>query len=144
MLFRSEPRPYLATPFSELRPKFSPDGKWVAYQSNESGQNQIYLNSYPSPTAKRQVSINGGVQPRWRRDGRELFFISPAGELMAAELSATLDVVHIQKLFDGMPTSGGIVWDVGPDGQKFIVVEQRVNSTNSITLLQNWPATLKK
>src|SRR4029077_6727880 len=78
-----KPVPYLQTPFNEGDAQFSPDGRWMAYASNESGQPQIYVQSIPASGSKFQISNAGGVQPRWRRDGKELFYISAANKLVA-------------------------------------------------------------
>jgi Tol biopolymer transport system component len=71
-----KPRPYLATPFDERDAQFSSDGRWMAYASNESGLLQVYVQSIPASGSKFQISSAGGIQPRWRRDGKELFYIS--------------------------------------------------------------------
>ena len=76
------PRPYLATRFSETDAHFSPDGKWVAYTSDESGRNEVYLQSFPEPHQKMRISTRGGVSPRWAGSGRELYFLSPERRLM--------------------------------------------------------------
>ena len=79
----SKPIPYLDSRFEERQPQFSPDSKWIAYTSDESGQEQVYVQSIPATGAKRQVSINGGGRARWRRDGKELFYVSADSKLMA-------------------------------------------------------------
>jgi len=145
---KPEPRVFLQTPFNEARGQFSPDGKWVAYQSNESGQTQVYAAPFPGPGGKRQISSAGGGFPRWRRDGKEIFYITLGGQLMAAEVAArngTLEVGQVQKLFDGVRTGAGITYDVSADGQKFLVVDEGVSSAvRPLTLVQNWTAALRK
>jgi Tol biopolymer transport system component len=79
--------PYVRGDFSEVQGRFSPDGKWVAYASNESGMWEVYVQSFPAPSGKWQVSSNGGAQPQWRHDGRELFYISSDRRLMAVGLT---------------------------------------------------------
>jgi eukaryotic-like serine/threonine-protein kinase len=83
-------RPYtfLETPFNAQMGKFSPDGHWVAYVSNDSGKDEIYVVPFPNAGARVQVSTEGGSQPRWRRDGRELYYLSPEAKIMVAELPA--------------------------------------------------------
>jgi eukaryotic-like serine/threonine-protein kinase len=144
---KSEPRMFLQTAFIEQFAKFSPDGRWIAYQSNESGQNEVYAAPFPSPGGKRLISIGGGNHPRWRSDGKELFYATPDGQLMAVEVSArneTLDVGRVQRLFGGVITSQGWSYDVSADGQKFVLVDGGASSLLPVTLLQNWPASLHK
>lgn len=83
-----QPFPVVKTGFNESNGQFSPDGRWVAYQSDESGRKEIYVQSFPGPGGKWQVSASGGEQPRWRRDGRELYYVGPDGLLMAASIAA--------------------------------------------------------
>ncbi len=83
-----KPFPFLATPFTETYPRFSPDGNWVAYASDESGRSEIYVQSFPMSGGRWQVSTNGGSQPRWRQDGRELFYVSSDLMLMAIEIGS--------------------------------------------------------
>src|SRR5437667_12530984 len=78
--------PFLATPFNEANAQFSPDVRWLAYQSDESGQHQIYVQPFPGPGGKWQVSNEGGTQPRWNRNGKELFYISADGKLMSVAI----------------------------------------------------------
>ena len=81
-----QPFPFLATEFSEYQGRFSPDGRWVAYVSNESGEQEVYVQSFPASGGKWQISTDGGAQPVWRHDGRELFYINPDRKLMSVEI----------------------------------------------------------
>jgi len=134
------------TQYATSMARFSPDGRWLAYVSNESGQGQVYVVSFPSLTGKWQVSIDGGTQPRWRRDGKELFFLS-GGMLVAASVdgaSSSFKIGAVQRLFQTR-TSGGprSVYDVAPDGQRFLVETRGEETTTSpITVVVNWPASL--
>jgi Tol biopolymer transport system component len=83
-----KPTLFLQTPFNELRPNFSPDGRWLAYQSNESGLGEIYIQAFPGPGGKWQVSSAGGVEPTWRADGKELYYGAPDQKLMAVDIQA--------------------------------------------------------
>ena len=79
-----KPIPFLQTPFNEMHAQVSPDGRWVAYASDESGTWEVYVQTFPVPGAKRTISVGGGAEPQWRRDGRELYYLAPDGTLMAA------------------------------------------------------------
>ena len=83
-----KPVPYLQTEFEEVLGQFSPDGRWVAYASNESGRSEIYVQPYPADGGKWQVSTDGGIQPRWREDGKELFYLTGDDRVMTAEIEA--------------------------------------------------------
>jgi eukaryotic-like serine/threonine-protein kinase len=80
------PRPFLQSPFNKTDARFSPDGRWVGYTSDESGVSQVYVQSFPEPAFRSQVSVAGGSQPRWRRDGKELFFLATDRKLMAVHV----------------------------------------------------------
>ena len=86
-----KPFAVLQSSFDEIEGQFSPDGRWLAYASNESGRYEIYIRTFPEAGGKWQVSAAGGVQPRWRRDGRELFYVAPDTRLMAVPLRLAPD-----------------------------------------------------
>jgi len=144
---KDEARPFLQTPFRESDAQFSPDGKWVVYESNESGQFQVYAAPFPGPGGKRQISPAGGGDPRWRKDGKEILYVTQDGQLMAAEVAArngTLEIGKVQKLFEGILTNYGMTYDVSADGQKILVVENGASAVRPLTLVQNWTAALRK
>jgi Tol biopolymer transport system component len=148
------PTVLLKTPFQELGGQFSPDGRFVAYHSNESGRYEVYVQSLAEPSGRIQVSNSGGGQPRWRRDGKELFYISLDGKVMATSITArpespTLEFGAPTALFAVDITGGPILlnntahyWPA-PDGQRFLI-NVSIDPTPPITLLYNWnPATGK-
>ena len=149
---RGDRKPYtfLETPFNAQMGKFSPDGRWVAYVSNDSGNDEVYVVPFPNAGARVQVSTKGGSQPRWRRDGRELYYLSPDAKIMVAELLTGMSDFRIgvvRPLFalgslTGVP---GHLYDVSADGQKFIAVQELEHtSTVPLTVVANWPAELRK
>jgi Tol biopolymer transport system component len=140
---------FLSTRFDERAGQFSPDGRWVAYQSNESGPFQIYVRAFPGPGGQSQVSTSGGIQTRWRRDGKELYYIAPDGKLMAVPITAkgaTLDAGIPVALFQTRIWGGGTnafnrqQYDVAPDGRFLISVTTEDAMSAPITLLLNWKA----
>lgn len=86
--------PFLRTEFDESNPQFSTDGHWIAYNSNESGKNEVYVAPFPGPGGKWQVSAAGGTSPRWRPDGKELFYLAPDGRLTAAAVDLKAGAVE--------------------------------------------------
>jgi eukaryotic-like serine/threonine-protein kinase len=143
---------FLKAPSTFKHGQFSPDGKWVAYASNETGKWEIYVTSFPEPRGKWQVSVGGGEQPRWRGDGKELFYLSSDSKIMAAPVTtgANFDSGKPMELFQITPrqpvsTNDQFVYDVSRDGQRFLVltpVKRREASPMSVVL--NWPAKLNK
>jgi eukaryotic-like serine/threonine-protein kinase len=137
---------------SSLQPAahFSPDGKWLAYVSSESGTQEVYVTPFPGPGGKWQVSSSGGRSPQWRRDGKELFYISSDNKIMAAQVKAngsSFEVGAITPLFQTRPYFGlftANLFDVSADGQRFVVAYDAGQSGRPITLIANWPAALKK
>ncbi|HEV2351942.1 MAG TPA: protein kinase, partial [Terriglobia bacterium] len=136
---------------SQTTARFSPDDKWLAYSSSESGKFQVYVTPFPGPGGKRQISSEGGWFPQWRRDGRELFYVSPLDDkIMAAEVKAngsSFEVGPVHALFPIRPYFGlytANLYDVTPDGQRFIVAYDAQQSNAALTLVVNWPAALEK
>lgn len=152
---------WLKTPFREGYAMFSPDGRWVAYQSNDSGRPEIYVRPFVPPserasvdqaTERWQISVGGGIHPVWLHDGKELFFLSPAGEMMAASLATTGAAVVPGvpvALFPARVAGGGIdaqqarQYDVAPDG-RFLINTVVESGAGPITLLQNWAPEAKQ
>jgi serine/threonine protein kinase/Tol biopolymer transport system component len=132
MIGEKKPFVLLQTPADEHHPQLSPDGKWLAYSSNETGRSEIYIRSFPEGPVKIQVSVNGGVFPRWRHDGRELCFMSlvALGNLMAADIrvagdSIQRDVPHVlfQSIYAGGVHAAGQyhAYAVSPNAQRFLI-----------------------
>ena len=143
--------PFAQSQFPQRSGHFSPDGRWVAYTSRESGRDEVYVAPFPGPGGKWQVSSGGGRMPRWRRDGRELFFVSEDDTLMAAEVEGSrdrFDVKDVRPLFrvNLAPEAGERAgsFDVAADGARFLVNASSDEAQPPITLVLNWPAALKK
>ena len=142
-----KPRPFLATPALERIGQFSPNGRYVAYQSDETGRFEIYVATFPGAGNRWPISQNGGVEPRWSRDGTELFYFSPDNRLMAARVKtdgATFDVGVIQPLFQARILGLTYRYSVANDGKRFLVVAGLPQDLSPITILTNWTAELKK
>ena len=143
----STPVPLVASSFSELNPALSPDGRWLAYTSNESGASEVYVRPFPNTGDGRwQVSNGGGTGPRWSLDGRELYFLDAGGRLIAAQVArgATFATASSRPLFD----ASGLVrdvfhqsYDVTRDG-RFIFISPRQLAADSraprIVRVDNW------
>jgi hypothetical protein len=153
-----KPFPFLQSPFDEQFASFSPDGKWLAYDCNESGRTEVYVAPFPQGNGKRQVSTSGGSLPRWRQDGKELFYLSAENKLTAVaiqEKSGSLEIGNALALFQVNPppavgvnllaTARVLPYDVAPDGKKFVVLTQLApTSAEPIILVTNWTELLKK
>jgi Tol biopolymer transport system component len=143
---------FLKVPFVLRNGQFSPDGKWVAYASNESGKWEIYVTSFPEARGKWQVSTGGGEQPRWRGDGKELFYLSSDRKLMAAPVTtgANFDAGTPVALFQATPRqpvslNDQFVYDVSRDGQRFLInTEVKQAETEPMSIVLNWTAKLNK
>ena len=142
------PRPVLETPANEDNAQFSPDGQWIAYVSDESDQNEVYVQQFPVATGKWQVSRHGGMQPLWRGDGKELFFLAPDATLMAAAVDTSngFETTTAQALFpSGIPLTGTRrQYAVARDGQHFLMTAADRSSTIPLTVVVNWLATLHR
>ena len=127
-----------ATAFAEWGSRFSPDGQWVAYSSNETGIARVFVRPFPGPGPNRQASLGVGVIPRWRRDGRELFYVDGAGQLVAVPVvrrGASLDLGIPRVLFK-LPEGSGD-FEPAPDGQRFLTTRS-VADASPITVILNW------
>jgi serine/threonine-protein kinase len=145
-----KPRLFLKTPFSELAAKFSPNGNHIAYESSESGRLEIYVRPFPGPGGKTQISSEGGTEPVWSRDGKELFY-RQSDKLMAVDVhtESTFTAGVPRKLFEGhyAPSSvGGAGYDVSPDGTRFLMVQSNEpeQASTQINVVLNWTEELKQ
>ena len=143
--------PFIASPAWEFGPEFSPDGRWIAYVSDESGARDVYVVPYPGPGAKRRVTSNGGVSPAWSRDGRELFYQSD-GAFMVVDITAgpSLDFGAPRILFRGnfvvdSREDGPRAYDVMPNGQQFLMLVPKPSTAPApdFHVLLNWADGLK-
>ena len=144
-----EPYPYLKTTFFEGWPVFSPDSRWLAYNSNESKKWEVYVAPFPNHTGKWQVSTNGGSHPRWSSDGGKIYYLDYKDKIMVAEVDgsgASLKVGQVQPLFQiDIAWRRGSVYDVFPDGERFLVNARPAAQSNSqVVLVLNWAEELKK
>jgi eukaryotic-like serine/threonine-protein kinase len=138
------PHPVVVTPFQEGEPRFSPDGRWILYSNNESGRREIYIQSLLGGGGKWQVSTDGGRDPRWSRDGTEIYFISATNNLMAIDVTTTptisLGTPHlIVRSIAWDPDRYGLNYDVSADRQRFYV--RRVSGATELpasTVIVNW------
>jgi len=143
----SKPIPFLRTEFSEFDPQFSPDGRWIAYVSDESERDEVYVAPFPGPGRKWQISTAGGTRPRWRQDGREIYYLAEDNRIIAVEVGqqgSTFEVGSASPLFEIRPRRPGTIYRASPDGQRFLVntaVDEEHSSP--LTLVVNWTADLK-
>ena len=142
--------PLVQTPASEIQARFSPDGRWVAYASDETGRWEVFVDPFPVSGARSQVSRNGGSQPIWRRDGKELFFLAPDGKLMSAAVmtGATFSRDTPRPLFQTRmrPTYPPypVDYDVTSDAQRFLISAVRPDTGPVISIVTNWSEALKQ
>ncbi len=146
------PQLFLNTPANESAARLSPDGRYVAYSSDESGRSEIYVQPFPDGGRRITISPGGGAGPRWSRDGNELFYVAPGGWLVAVEVSTRgeFSIGDSTRLFQrdrvrGVRGGGG--YDVSLDSQSFLMTEpvatdgEAAGSTDSsVRVIMNWPA----
>jgi hypothetical protein len=143
-----KPRAVVNTPAFEGGADFSPDGRWLAYASDESGQMQVYLRPFPGPDRKSPVSTQGGSSPRWSKDGKELFYRS-GNRMMAVEVATDheLTLSRPQVLFEQRYAFGrtvtGANYDVAADSQRFVMVKEEAGA-GRFNLVLNWTEELKR
>ena len=142
---------FLKTPFHETTPAISPDGRWVAYLSDESGRLEVYVRPFPGPGGKWQISTEGGVALVWARNGRELFYASSlTGPLMAVDISvqptfqAGIPRVVLEEDFRLVAGAAGANYDVSPDGQRFLTVQGSAANLTQLNIVLNWFEELKE
>ena len=152
-------RPFLVSTSDEESAELSPDGRYLAYVSNQSGQTEVYVQPFPGPGPREPVSTDGGGQPVWARNGRELFYRAPGpGPMMRmmvvdVKLGDVFTAGTPRVLWEAMGTrypggTGGRTYDVAPDGQRFLMIQQRDSAPQtpltSVVLVQNWLDELKR
>lgn len=150
-----KPMPYLVTPFAKTQAKFSPDGQWVVYVSNESGTREVYVQPFPMAAAgKWVVSNGGGSQPRWSHDGKELLYFTPDQALMDVDVKTSGNTLQfgVPKMLFRVPVLGGAGggttdswrWDISQDGKRFLINTALDDTASSpITVLLNWQSALR-
>lgn len=147
-----KPEPFLRTTFTEGAQSFSPDGRWMVYVSDESGRPEVYVQPYPGPGGKWQISTEGGTEPVWNRNGRALFYRS-GNRMMAVDVTTqpTFSAGKPRALFEGQYFASvfpltGTAYDVSPDGQRFLMVKETAQTTApvQINVVLNWHEELKR
>ena len=145
-----KPQLFQGTRFNERHPMFSPDGRWIAFTSNHSGRDEIYVKAYPAGSGLTRISTEGGSQPLWGVDGRELFYRNGGKMLVAVVGTATpFTTAPSEFLFEG-PYLGGISferarnYDISPDGRRFAMVKGAATSLRQLNVVQNWFEEVKR
>jgi Tol biopolymer transport system component len=147
-----KPRPYFDTPVNEFYGRISPDGRWIAYTTDESGKNEVFIQSFPASGNKKRISTNGGFAPMWRNDGRELYFVSEDHKLMAVDVKPTQsspEFTRPKPLFEEKPlgdslytnlcASGRALYAPSSDGQRFLFLVPVENERpERLHYIHNW------
>ena len=146
-----KPSPYLQTEFNEVLARFSPDVHWVAYSSDESGHSEVYVQSFPAGAGKWQISNGGGSQPRWRADGRELYYVAPNNAVMAVDVDTAHGfhpatprlLFHSRMMSINTVSTGNLRYAPTADGKRFVMITAPDDSRddNPITVILNWQPT---
>lgn len=126
----------------------SPDSRWLAYASSATGRSEVFVQAFPVARGKWQISTSGGTQPRWRRDGKELFYLAAGGQLIAVPVDLGIDSIEtgVQVPLFAMHPGFGLdfAYDVAADGRRFLVNTVVSDTSQRIVVVLNWPAALKK
>ena len=143
----TKPLAVVRTPFVENGGRLSPDGRWIAYTSNESGTREVYVQSFPASSNKWKVSNNGGSSPQWRRDGKELFYAGVSGyNIMSVSITAQKSPGQIEVGIPQLLVRARIAgaFGVTPDGQSFLINGRDADSAelSALTVTVNWAAAL--
>ena len=149
--------PLVQTPFDEQNGIVSPDGRWLAYEANDSGQSEVYVRPFPEVNSGHwQVSTGGGTRPLWARNGQELFYVSPSGALMrvgverAQSWAATTPTILLKEGYFTAPGGNpGRTYDISPDGQRFLMIKSgdgsdQTASPTSLIVVQHFDEELKR
>jgi eukaryotic-like serine/threonine-protein kinase len=152
-----KPVPFVQGKFAATSAQFSPNGRYVAYTSNETGRHEVYVQTFPKATGKWQISTTGGEEPMWRRDGKELFYLSHGESASGGDKLMSVAVDTNSAAFQaGIPKElfetqliplwyWRNVYAVSPDGQRFLMIVPAAQAKpQPITVVLNWPALLKK
>jgi Tol biopolymer transport system component len=134
-----KPRPFAVTPFNEQSPRFSPDARWVAYESNVSGRPEVYTRPLEGSELATRISKDGGARPRWRADGKELFFLGPNGRVMSVSMQGGDSTSAPRMLFQSADL---VCFEPAADGARFLVQSEERTSDPPIHILINWPSRL--
>jgi hypothetical protein len=143
----SSPKAVISSPAREAQPRVSPDGRWLAYASDQSGQFEVYVTSFPTPSARVKVSESGGAEPLWSRDGRVLYYRVGAQVIAASlatprELAITARTVALVGDYERDARTGHANYDIAPDGKSFLVLRP-VNGGNPPIIAYHWDRELK-
>ena len=130
--------------------RLSPDGRWMTYESDESGTTEVYVRPFPDGAGgKWQLSRGGGRQPRWRADGKELYYVAGQGKFMSVDIDAgsAFSSGAPRQMFEASIADGGSNYDVSADGQRFLVnviADDETVQTSALSVIVNWSSTLRK
>jgi Tol biopolymer transport system component len=145
------PKPYLPSKNNEWGARFSPDGRWLAYLFDETGRSEVYVKSFPEPRGKVIISSGGGHHPEWRKDGKELYYVTPDGKLMAAAVNGTNSVFQFsppQPILSSVRIQGDLghtLYKASADGTRFMVSAAVENpNPRVLTVVLNWKVPGKK
>jgi Tol biopolymer transport system component len=142
----AQPTPLLQGPYVEAQPSFSPDTRLIAYTSDESGALEVYVQPFPSLSARWQISTNGGIQPLWRRDGKEMYYLAADGKIMAVDVDPTVPSFGVPKALFQSGAVGDATTEhfaVTADGQRFLMQDTATAARAGFTVVLNWQADLK-